>query len=78
MEGLSFSEIVMHKLGKIEQGIEEISRKLEESHKSIDNRLKPIEVTHKRVGWLVGAAAGFGATIVFILEKIGSKWLSLL
>lgn len=79
MEG-SFTPIesIMHKLGQIESKLDGLAKTLEDNHQSTDKRLKPLEDTNKRLGWLMGVGAGFGAVIVFVIEKIGAKWLNLL
>jgi hypothetical protein len=76
--GLTFCQIVMRELGEIKTGLADIKKDVEDLNKAMDTRLKPLEQTNKRVGWLVGSVAGFSAIMTLIIEKIGVKWLSLL
>lgn len=70
-------ESIMHKLGNIEGKLDGLTQTIEDHHQQTDNRLKPLEATNKRLGWLMGAGAGFGAVVMFLIEKIGAKWLNL-
>lgn len=76
--GFTPIEIIMYKLGNIESKLDDLTETIEKNQTSTNERLKPLEATHKRLGWLMGAGAGFGAVVMFVIEKIGSKWLSLL
>lgn len=77
MDGSTWDQAVMYKLGQIESKIDGLTAKLEEHTTKTNERFKPVEKTTNRLGWLMGVAAGFGATVLFIIEKIGSKWLNL-
>jgi hypothetical protein len=83
LQGLNFNEIVMHELGQIKNGILSIEEKLDLQNKQIENdkaavdrRLKPLEEDHKRRYAIWGVLSGFWVGLLFIIEKVGVKWLS--
>lgn len=54
MEGLTFSETVMHKLGSIEEKLDGLATSVNSHIKTTDERFKPLEAQAKKFGWWVG------------------------
>jgi hypothetical protein len=69
-----FMGMVTEKLDNIEQSISNLNKKEEDNRKDFNSRLVCVEKKQEKFAWYVGVAAGIGAAVMFIVDRLSDLY----